>query len=111
MLVRRNSRTQSLFLLHMAGDWHPEHETANHAPRSHMMRVMLVSNLAVQERFANGTQGRLMFWHPETCKKRKSLYSSNPELLARFVKDSALNKREMLPGSCGIQCSEYRKQM
>ena len=40
----------------MAGDWHPEHETASHAPRSHMMRVMLVSNLAVQERFANGTQ-------------------------------------------------------
>ena len=39
-----------------------------------------------------------MFWHPETSKKGKSLYSSNPELLARFVKDSALNKREMLPG-------------
>ena len=65
-----------------------------------MMRTMLVSNLAVQERFANGTQGRLMFWHPTECTKGKSLYSSNPELLARFVKDSALNKREMLPGSC-----------
>ena len=100
VLVRRNSRTQSLFLLHMAGDWHLEHETASHAPRPHMMRTMLVSNLAVQERFANGTQGRLMFWHPTTCKKGKTLYSSNPELLARFVKDSALNKREMLPGIC-----------
>ena len=99
-LVRRNSRTQSLFLLHMAGDWHPEHETANPSPRPHMMRTMLVSNLAVQERFANGTQGRVMFWHPTTCTKKKSLYSSNPELLARFVKDSALNKREMLPGRC-----------
>ena len=63
-----------------------------------MMRTMLVINLAVQERFANGTQGRVMFWHPTTCTKKKSLYSSNPELLARFVKDSALNKREMLPG-------------
>ena len=41
-----------------------------------------------------------MFWPPETSKKGKSLYSSNPELLARFVKDSALNKREMLPGLC-----------
>ena len=100
LLVRRNSRTQSLFILHMAGDWHPEHETATHAPRPHMMRTMLVSNLAVQERFANGTQGRLMFWHPETCTKGKTLYSSNPELLVRFVKDSALNKREMLPGWC-----------
>ena len=55
LLARRNSRTQSLFLLHMAGDWHPEHETESHAPRPHMMRTMLVSNLAVQERFANGT--------------------------------------------------------
>ena len=52
LLARRNSRTQSLFLLHMAGDWHPEHETESHAPRPHMMRTMLVSNLAVQERFA-----------------------------------------------------------
>ena len=100
LLARRNSRTQSLFLLHMAGDWHPEHETESHAPRPHMMRTMLVSKLAVQERFANGTQGRLMFWHPTTCKRGKTLYSSNPELLARFVKDSALNKREMLPGLC-----------
>ena len=98
--MRRNSRTQSLFILHMAGDWHPEHETESHAPRPHMMRTMLVSNLAVQERFANGTQGRLMFWHPTTCKKGKTLYSSNPELLARFVEDSASNKREMLPGLC-----------
>ena len=98
-LVRRNSRTQSLFLLHMAGDFHPEHETGSPSPKPHMMRTMLVSNLAVQERFANGTQGRLMFWHPTTCTKRKSLYSSNPELLARFVKDSALlHKRELLPG-------------
>ena len=100
-LVRRNARTQSLFLLHMAGDWHPEHEITNPSPRPHMMRTMLVSNLAVQERFANGTQGRLMFWHPTTCTKRKAIYSSRPELLARFVKDSALQKREMLPGLCG----------
>ena len=41
-----------------------------------------------------------MFWHPTECTKGKSLYSSNPELLARFVKDSALTKREMLPGLC-----------
>ena len=47
-----------------------------------------------------------MFWHPTTCTKNKSLYSSNPELLARFVKDSALNKREMLPGrSVDLDCS------
>ena len=38
-----------------------------------------------------------MFWHPATCKRGRALYSSNPEILARFVKESALNKREMLP--------------
>ena len=45
-----------------------------------------------------------MFWHPTECTKGKSLYSSNPELLARFVKDSALTKREMLPGLCVELC-------
>ena len=39
-----------------------------------------------------------MYWHPETCKRKKALYSTNAEILVRFVKESALNKREMLPG-------------
>ena len=96
-LARRNSRTQSLWNLHIAGDFHPDHETAPHVPRPHMMRTMLVSNLAVEQRFANGTQGRLMYWYPASSEKRRALYSSHPELLARFVKESALQKREMLP--------------
>ncbi len=58
---------------------------------------MLVSNLAVEQRFANGTQGRLMYWNPPSSEKGKALYSSHPELLARFVKESALQKREMFP--------------
>ncbi len=96
-LARRHSRTQSLWHLHISGDWHPENETARHVPRPHMMRVMLVSNLAVEQRFANGTQGRLMYWNPPRTEKGKALYSSHPELLARFVKESALHKREMFP--------------
>ena len=39
-----------------------------------------------------------MYWHPETCERKKALYSTNAEILVRFVKESALNKREMLPG-------------
>ena len=62
-----------------------------------MMRVMLVSNLSIEQRFANGTQGRLMYWNPERAEKGKALYSSHPELLARVVKESALQKREMFP--------------
>ena len=61
------------------------------------MRVMLVSNLSIEQRFANGTQGRLMCWHPQRTEKGKALYSSHPELLARVVKESALHKREMFP--------------
>ena len=62
-----------------------------------MMRVMLVSNLAVEQRFANGTQGRLMHWNPPSTEKGKAIYSSRPELLARFAKESALHKPEMFP--------------
>ena len=96
-LARRRSRTQSLWILHMAGDWHSMFETRGHVPRPHMMRAMLVSNLDVEQRFANGTQGRVMQWHPEAARKRKSLYSSHRELSVRFVKESSLQKREMFP--------------
>ena len=96
-LARRHARTQSPWNLHLAGDWHSAHETGRHVQRPHMMRVMLVSNLAVEQRFANGTQGRLMYWNPPSTEKGKSLYSSRPELLARFIKESALHKREVFP--------------
>lgn len=96
-LARRWSRTQSLWHLHIAGDWHPQFETTGQVPRPHMMRAMLVSNLDVEQRFANGTQGRLMHWHPEASQRRKALYSSHPELSVRFVKESSMMKREMFP--------------
>ena len=38
-----------------------------------------------------------MYWNPPKSEKGKALYSSHPELLARFVKESALQKREMFP--------------
>ncbi len=63
------------------------------------MRVMLVSNMAVENRFANGTQGRLLNWCPERASEdgRKVLLSSHPDLLARFVKETALHKSELHP--------------
>ena len=81
------------------GDWHPKFETACPPLRPHFMRVMLVSNIAVENRFANGTQGRLMNWLPERASEdgRKALLSSHPELLARFVKETSLNKAEFHP--------------
>ena len=51
-LARKNSRTQALWYLHLAGDWAEAFETEASAIRPHMMRVMLVSNLALDQRFA-----------------------------------------------------------
>ena len=53
-------------------------------------------NLALDQRFANGTQGRLLCWAPEKTESRKVLQSSHPELFARFVKESSLKKKELL---------------
>ena len=96
-MARRRSRTQALWNLHIAGDWHPHFENMSAVAKPHMMRAMLVSNLDVEQRFANGTQGRLMYWVPEMNQRGKALYSSHPELSVRFVKEASLQKREMFP--------------
>ena len=54
-IAKKKSRTQMLWLLQLAGDWHASVETATPHPHPHMMRVMIVSNLSVENRFANGT--------------------------------------------------------
>ena len=96
-LARKRSRTQALWHLHIAGDWHPSSETMPPRRRCHMMRCMLVSNLALDQRFCNGAQGRLLHWHPKEVKARKAISASHPELLVRFAKESALAKAEMMP--------------
>jgi len=58
---------------------------------------MIVSNLAVENRFANGTQGRLMSWYPAKIASNKAVLASHPELVARFVKETALTKSELFP--------------
>ena len=108
-MLRKKCRTQSLWNLHLAGDWHVGSETMPLGASSHMMRVMLISNLAVDQvtfialrppslshireephalqRFANGTQGRLLQWHPAANEsKRRALPAYCPDLLARFCK-------------------------
>ena len=95
--IRRRVRTQALWNLHLAGDWHAASGTVAAPRQPHLMRVMLVSNLAVDQRFANGTQGRLLYWYPSSVLDKKALPASHPELLARFAKESAMHKREMFP--------------
>ena len=60
---------------------------------------MLTQNIDVEQRFANGTQGRLLCWHPcgeSQAKRRKVLQASHPELSCRFVKESSLGKSGMM---------------
>jgi len=95
--LRKKARTQSLYSLHLAGDFHETLETERTNAKPHLMRVMLVSNLDVQQRFANGTQGRLLSWFPDKLpQKRKRVSASCPELTARFMKEAAMDKKEML---------------
>ena len=64
-----------------------------------MLKVMMIQNIAVDQRFANGTQGRLLHWHPTaTESKRKALPAYCQDLLVRFCKESALSKTELMPG-------------
>ena len=73
------------------------------------MRVMLLSNVDVPQRFANGTQGRLLHWSPSDAAvegSKKAVPASHPGLCARFVKETALHKAgallpdiDMVPGS------------
>ena len=53
--LRSKCRTQNSWLLHLAGDHHASFETKPLLHRPHLMRCMLTSNLAVDQRFANGT--------------------------------------------------------
>ena len=93
--LRRQARSQSLWVLHLAGHW--LRDTAGTAQEKHSMRVMLITNVDVKQRFANGTQSKLLWWHPGSVERRKALPSSDPELLARFAKEAAFaSKRELL---------------
>ena len=66
--------------------------------KRHMMRAMLAANLVVDQRFANGTQGRIMMFNPKrTQDKRAALPSCHRDLMARFLKETSVNKRELFP--------------
>ena len=45
---------------------------------------------------ANGTQGRLLYWHPTNAERRKAVSATFPELVCRFAKESSKDKPELL---------------
>ena len=87
------------------GDFHESLERERPKPKPVLMRVMLVSNLDVKQRFANGTQGRLLSWFPDKLPHKKAISASCPELTARFMKESALEKKQMLADIDFIDCN------
>ena len=95
--LRRKCRTSNLWLLQLSGDFHPSFETEPivDLEKHHMMRAMLTANLAVDQRFANGTQGRIMMFNPASVELKKALPNSHPELLARFQKESSMSKQTL----------------
>ena len=96
--LRRKCKTQNLWLLHLAGDFHLsyEFEEVVDPTKQHMMRAMLSANLAVDARFANGTQGRVMMFNPKcTNEKGTALSAGHSGLMARFLKESSLRKNEL----------------
>ena len=86
--------TNALFLMFfackhynvLAGDFHGRFETKQALHRPHHMRVMLTSNLAVDQRFANGTQGRLLHWSPPEVEGSKAVPASHPDISARLLR-------------------------
>ena len=79
--LRSKVRTQSSWLLHLAGDFHVNFETKPLLHTQHLMRCMLTSNLAVDQRFANGTHlvvrvflfvGRARRQEPDESQRREA---------------------------------------
>jgi hypothetical protein len=58
---------------------------------------MLIANLAVDQRFANGTQGRLLSWTPASVETGRALSAGHPERHARFAKESSMSLPSLLP--------------
>ena len=98
-LVRKRARPQAAWQLRLAGDFHESFQEGNTSSRPrHLMRVMMVANLSLANRFANGTQGRVLYWNPEDAPRQKAgVLASHPELMARFAKESSMRKTELLP--------------
>ena len=111
-LAKKHARTQALWYLHLAGDWGEAFETEASSVRPHMMRCMLVTNLALDQRFANGTQGRQ--WNGETRDLRGGAhrfelvqdFAVPPDCFAGIPRRQKREKRFSLPIlSCSFDSS------
>ena len=91
--IRKRTRSAAPWNLHLAGDWNGECVQRDPSAAPHLMRVMLVSNLDVENKKANGSQGRLLHWWPASVDGRKPLEAGFPNLHVRFVDECAYRAR------------------
>ena len=64
------------------------------------------------QRFANGTQGRLLHWSPAEVEGSKAVPASHPDISARFVKESAVQKRgQLLPDIDFMDCQVRQENL
>ena len=97
--IRRVVRSQCLLNLRLAGQWLQDAPRLN-SERPHCMRAMLVANLDVPHRFANGCLGRVTSWSPEyTSSRRAPVPAHHPDVGARFYHESSFQsgKKHFLP--------------
>ena len=69
-VVRKKAWMQSLWKLRLAVDWHHNVETMPTGPQANLMRTMLIENLAVDQRIANGTAGNFCKMSPYGCSNK-----------------------------------------
>jgi len=94
--IRKRTRSAAPWNLHLAGDWNGECVQRDPLAAPHLMRVMLVSNLDVENKKANGSQGRLLHWWPASVDGRRPLEAGFPNLHVRFVDECAYRARAEL---------------
>ena len=93
--IRRLARTQALWNLRIAGDFHENWEDKLLPQKPHLMRAMLLANIAMATRFVNGAQGRLLMWHPAQTARNRPVLATDPNLFIRFVKEASSGKAEL----------------
>jgi hypothetical protein len=94
--IRRLARTQALWNLRVAGDFHENWEDKLLAQKPHLMRAMLLANISMPTRFVNGAQGRLLMWHPAQVTRNRPVPATHRELFIRFAKEASSGKAELV---------------
>ena len=94
--IKRTVRSQALVNLRLAGQWKDDPPRVGQT-KPHWMRAMLVANEDVENGFANGTTGRVVYWGPEPELEedsRKPVLANVPGVMVRFYKEESVQSQK-----------------